>query len=117
MANETIGELKNGCPLCGGKAEVRKDKNGKLYYYSAAGLIRPATRTGQDWLLENAIMYGRDQREDNSAPDAEPALHNIMDDDDQRNITRQDKDQDPPRKAAGFWDLIGLGEDERADTD
>jgi len=55
MANETIGKIK--CPFTGGFGEVRKDKTGKLYFYSKAGLIKPNLPDGQDWILENAILF------------------------------------------------------------
>lgn len=48
---QTIGFIK--CPICGDRAEVRRNKRGKLYYLGAAGMITPNKPAGQDWILEH----------------------------------------------------------------
>ena len=53
--NPDIGEIK--CPMCNNIAPVRKDRNGKLYYVSDAGMIKPNMPEGQNWLLENAVIW------------------------------------------------------------
>ena len=53
--NATIGRVR--CPFTGEWAEVRKDKKGKLYFLSSAGLIRPNMPPGQEWILANAEMF------------------------------------------------------------
>ncbi len=65
MANETIGKIK--CPFTGGWGEVRKDKRGKLYYYSKAGLIKPNLPDGQDWILANAVLFSKKEAEEVNA--------------------------------------------------
>lgn len=59
MANPTIGEIK--CPHeTGCLAEVRKCVTGRqlLYYVCRHGKITPNLQPGQDWILDNAKMYG-----------------------------------------------------------
>ena len=53
--NPDIGEIQ--CPMCCKLAPVRKDRNGKLYYVSDAGMIKPNMPEGQNWLLENAVIW------------------------------------------------------------
>ncbi|RQW61025.1 hypothetical protein [Vibrio viridaestus] len=53
MANPSIGTVI--CPICGDLADVRKDKNGKLYYSGEAGLITPRTPSGQKWMREHMV--------------------------------------------------------------
>lgn len=53
--NPDIGEI--NCPMCNKPAPVRKDRNGKLYYVSDAGMIKPNMPEGQNWLLENAVIW------------------------------------------------------------
>lgn len=53
--NPDIGEIL--CPLCNELAPVRKDRNGKLYYVSEAGMIKPNMPEGQNWLLDNAVIW------------------------------------------------------------
>ena len=53
--NPDIGEIQ--CPMCHKIAPVRKDRNGKLYYVSDAGMIKPNMPEGQNWLLENAVIW------------------------------------------------------------
>lgn len=55
--NPTIGKVK--CPISGDWAEVRKDRKGKYYYVGSAGMIKPNLPIGQEWLLNNALMYGK----------------------------------------------------------
>ncbi len=56
MANETIGELAHHC---GESAHVRKDKNGRLYLACpACGQLKYNLPAGQDYILNNAVMYG-----------------------------------------------------------
>lgn len=63
--NEDIGEIL--CPFCNEKAPVRRDCNGKLYYVSKAGMIKPNLPTGQDWMLENAVIWSPTQKAENQA--------------------------------------------------
>ncbi|MGG5572854.1 hypothetical protein [Vibrio diazotrophicus] len=58
MPRETIGTII--CPLLGDVAEVREDKNGKLYYSGAAGIITPRTIDGQNWIRKHANLDGDD---------------------------------------------------------
>lgn len=58
MARETIGTVI--CPMLGDVCEVRKDKNGKLYYAGLAGLITPRTNEGQAWLRKHATIDGQE---------------------------------------------------------
>lgn len=60
MANETIGRI--FCPLVKKMADVRRDKRGKFYYVSEAGLITPKSPAGQEWMLENAELFSLDER-------------------------------------------------------
>ena len=53
--NATIGRVR--CPFTGEWAEVRKDKKGKLYFLSSAGLIRPNMPPGQEWILANVERF------------------------------------------------------------
>ncbi len=55
-ANPTIGRVK--CPFSGEQADVKRDKHKRLYYSSAAGRIFPTGSAGQEWMLENATLYG-----------------------------------------------------------
>ncbi|WP_162923452.1 hypothetical protein [Vibrio cholerae] len=57
MPRETVGTII--CPLLGDVAEVREDKNRKLYYVGAAGIISPKTVQGQKWLRDNANFAGQ----------------------------------------------------------
>ncbi len=55
--NPDIGEItcaftgEKGCP-------VRRDRNGKFYYVSGAGMIKPNMAAGQAWMMDNATLYG-----------------------------------------------------------
>ncbi len=53
--NPDIGEIR--CPFTGSLSPVRKDKAGKLYYLSKAGMIKPNLEAGQNWMLENALLW------------------------------------------------------------
>ncbi|MEM6191642.1 hypothetical protein [Shewanella scandinavica] len=63
--NDDIGEIL--CPFCNEKAPVRRDINGKLYYVSKAGMIKPNMPNGQDWMLENAMIWSPAQKAEHSA--------------------------------------------------
>ena len=55
MANETIGKLKHHC---GTQADVRKDRNGKLYLQcSNCGQLKYNLPGGQDYILSGAVMF------------------------------------------------------------
>lgn len=54
--NSDIGRVR--CPFTGETAPVRRNKNGRLYYLSSAGLICPSAADGQDWLLNHAEIWG-----------------------------------------------------------
>lgn len=59
MANETIGRIK--CAICAGEADVRRYSRGtkKLYWYCACcGMITPNLPGGQEYILENARLFG-----------------------------------------------------------
>lgn len=62
MANETIGRIK--CPIGGDWAELRKDKQGKFYWYGKAGMIKPNLEPGQEFILSKAILFSEKQRID-----------------------------------------------------
>ena len=69
--NPDIGEIT--CPFSGEVAPVRRDKNGKLYFVSAAGMIKPNNPAGQDWMLENAKIWGANhQKPAEQKPVTEP---------------------------------------------
>lgn len=54
---ETVGEVK--CPFHRRRrrAEVRRDKNGKLYYYcDGCGPVTVHGRTFQEWILSEGII-------------------------------------------------------------
>lgn len=59
MPNPTIGTVI--CPLLGDLADVRQDKNQKLYYVGKAGIISPKTVDGQNWLKEHANLKGQEE--------------------------------------------------------
>ena len=67
--NPDIGEIK--CPFCGLVAPVRKDRNGKLYYVSKAGMIKPNLPEGQEWMLEHATIWGANK------PQQEPLTEHV----------------------------------------
>jgi len=55
MANETIGKLRHHCET---DADVRKDRNGKLYLQcSNCGQLKYNLSGGQDYILDNAVMF------------------------------------------------------------
>lgn len=54
--NPDIGEIQ--CPFTGETAPLRKDKAGKFYFLSSAGMIKPNLSAGQDWILEHGIVWG-----------------------------------------------------------
>jgi len=55
MANETIGKLPHHC---GHDADVRKDRNGKLYLQCPnCGQLKYNLSGGQDYILDNAVMF------------------------------------------------------------
>ena len=56
------------CPLCDELAAVRKNRNGKFYYISRAGLITPSAEFGQAWFVDNAEIWG----EEGTAPEGSP---------------------------------------------
>ncbi len=54
MANQTIGKLEHHC---GQSADVRKDKNGRLYLNCPhCGQLKYNLPGGQDYILNNCIM-------------------------------------------------------------
>jgi hypothetical protein len=67
---ETIGEIvcpyhdieenADGDRTVERKAEVRRDKNGKLYYFCSAGCgpVHPHGWSFQVWIINNARLYG-----------------------------------------------------------
>ncbi|WP_155761227.1 hypothetical protein [Vibrio mimicus] len=61
MPRETVGTVI--CPLLGDIAEVRVDKNGKLYYVGEAGIISPKTTKGQYWLRTSSSLHGQHEAE------------------------------------------------------
>ena len=56
MANATIGHIT--CPFTGEKAEVRRDKKRKLYYYGAAGMVKPNLPAGQAYMEKHTEFIG-----------------------------------------------------------
>ena len=65
--NASIGYVL--CPHSGELAAIRKDKRGKLYYVSRMGPVPCSTAYGQNWILENAKIWGPESPPDPSAPD------------------------------------------------
>lgn len=56
MARAEIGEIRHEC---GSTASVRRDKTNKLYLACpTCGLLRYSLRGGQDYILNNATIYG-----------------------------------------------------------
>lgn len=55
MANENIGHIK--CPMAGVFCVVRKDKRNKLYYFSPVGKIAPNLPAGQNWMVNNSVLW------------------------------------------------------------
>lgn len=68
--NETIGEVI--CSYCCTKQPVRRNAKGKLYINcSICGVIQPALRFFQEWILEHGKIYGAEKPD--PAPAAPPA--------------------------------------------
>lgn len=57
------------CPLCLEPAAVRKNRNGKFYFISKAGLITPSAEFGQAWFTEHAEIWGEEGNAPPGAPD------------------------------------------------
>lgn len=55
MANPDIGTIE--CIFTGEVSPVRKDKRGKLYYVSSAGMIKPNMPAGQSWMEKNSKLF------------------------------------------------------------
>jgi hypothetical protein len=68
--NDDIGEIR--CPFTDELAPVRRDCNGKLYYVGKAGMIKPNMPTGQDWMLENSVIWLHGKRPQAANDDAPP---------------------------------------------
>lgn len=94
MANKTIGTVI--CPMLGDLAEVREDKNGKLYYAGMAGLISPKTASGQQWIRKHMV---RDELNE-SAPVTDDVLDTQLD------------EHEPTVRAKSLLDAIWGGDDE-----
>ena len=62
MARETIGEIRcrfHARPI---KADVRRDRNGKLYYFCReCGPVNVHGRSFQEWMLEHARLFGAEE--------------------------------------------------------
>jgi hypothetical protein len=59
---ETIGEVR--CPFHTAErmAEVRKDKNGKLYFFCpGCGPVHPHGVSFKNWIINNASIYGANE--------------------------------------------------------
>lgn len=63
MANKTIGEVHCRFHPRKLKAEVRRDKNGKLYYYcrGCGGPVLVHGRPFQEWMLSNARLFSAEE--------------------------------------------------------
>jgi type IV secretory pathway VirJ component len=72
MANQTIGTVT--CPLLGDEADVRKDKNGKLYYVGDAGIIAPKSALGQRWLKQHVTLDNLDVEEAKNEKEFKPPV-------------------------------------------
>lgn len=60
---ETIGEVKCRFHRRGLDAEVRRDKNGKLYYWCCeCGPVIVHGRSFQEWMLSNARLYSAEEQ-------------------------------------------------------
>lgn len=58
--NPDAGECR--CPFCSTDQPVRKNVKGKLYLNcSNCGVIQPSLPFFQNWVLENASLYGADK--------------------------------------------------------
>ncbi len=63
MARDTIGTVR--CPFHRRKfdAEVRRDKNGKLYFYCpSCGPVHPHGAGFKEWILDNARLHGAEEK-------------------------------------------------------
>lgn len=87
---ESVGEVQ--CRYCdeGQLAEVRRNEKGKLYLFCReCGIHHLNSAKGQEWILENAKLYGADGKPAKAAqppapkpqPKAAPAAAAVADDD------------------------------------
>lgn len=79
MANEQIGEVV--CPHCKRIAPVSKNSRGKLYYNCNSqpkhcGVANLHGEGFQEWMLENATIYGAEQRTTPAEPEPEAQAEN-----------------------------------------
>ena len=89
MANPAIGEIR--CPFTGEMSEVCRAKSGKhpLYYRNPrVGIIHGKAPDFQEWVLENAEMFGAKRKE--PEPEEKPkekgffgAFESLFSDDDE----------------------------------
>lgn len=86
MPNPSIGTII--CPLLGDFADVRQDKNGKLYYVGEAGIISPKSQSGQAWMKKHAKLDGQSEPEIAAQPEPE------------------DIEREPSAKAGGLFNQI-----------
>ncbi len=68
-ARPVIGDVK--CPYTGQRVPVKKDRRGKYFIVSPVGHQFLTTAAGQDWIVENARLWGDDpdQRPKDAATD------------------------------------------------
>lgn len=75
MARADIGEIRHEC---GSVAAVRRDKTNKFYLACpTCGLLRYSLRGGQEYILNNATMYGPEGKPEPAevpAPKPAPAV-------------------------------------------
>ena len=89
MANETIGKLLHHCDH---DADVRKDKNGRLYVNCPhCGQLKYNLPGGQTYILENTRMFG--------AGGEEPAQRNVTN---ERN--NNERNEQPAASGGNFLD-------------
>lgn len=93
--NPDVGEIR--CPFTGEMAAVRRDKRGKLYYLSSAGMIKPNLPAGQIWMRQQARMFDQ-PREHRAAVNEPPAPENPV---------NENRETPPPEKPSFMKFLIG----------
>jgi len=96
--NPDVGEIR--CPITGELSPVRRDKRGKLYYLSSAGMIKPNLPQGQIWMQKNSVMLA--QPRDHLVPVNEPPAQKQT-----PFPVNENRETSPPKKPSLFEYLIG----------
>lgn len=67
MAAEDKGTIT--CPFCKGTAPVRKNRKGWFYYHCPTdGIVQPGKAPFQEWVMDNATLYGGKAPTQEAAP-------------------------------------------------